>query len=150
MPIIKDETEGKNRVIIFELVLANSQILTLPVTQSVNFLISGNEPFSLQKKYKIESTRFEKRIDSLVLSDGTNIVNFSSNLHEEEDQISIEPDFTIPLAKRLWNKTKQFRLEPSLLSVGTRIRTARLQDLGIGANPTLSWNISYQVYFKIT
>lgn len=149
MPIIKDETEGKERVIIFELVLNSSEVLTLPVTSSVNFLISGSEPFSLQKKYRIEYTRFEKRIDSLILSDGTNIVNFSSNLHEEQDQISIEPDFSIPLVKRLWNKTKQFRLEPSLLTVGTRIRTARLQDLGLGANPTLSWNIAYQVYFKI-
>lgn len=149
MPIIKDETQDGKRIVIFEIFSVGSEVLTLPVSSSVNFLIQNTESFSLQKGYRIEETRFEKRIDSLQLSDGTNVLNFSSNWHEDQDQISIDPDFSIPLTKKLWNKTKLFKLEPASVSVGTRVRSARLQDIGILANPTISWTISYQVYFKI-
>lgn len=149
MPIIKDESENNERILLFEIVASGSNPFVLLPAQSINFLISGQEAFSLQKPYKILESRLEKRIDSLLLSDGTNTVNFSQLWTDQRDEISIQPDFSIPIEKGIFGRFSKFSLQPSSLIVGTRIRTGRLQDMGIGANPTLSWNISYQVFFRL-
>lgn len=147
MPIILDSFNDNLRTIVFEISSVGTEVLTLTANNSLNYLISASQPFSLQRPYQILETRFEKKINSLLISDGTNFVNYSSSIEQEEDAISILPDFATSLSSKLWKKIKKIKLEPSELLVSTRIKSEKLSALGISANPTISWNIDFQVSF---